>query len=150
MLDTLNGRKNKVSFLTSTTTSEEDEAKSEAFIDEAIENFFPVIQSVTIDSFNNYTPTMRTEEAIVRTEALRHSKLKTSISKNMAEILEKEPSIDPKNIQALIDDRIKVSIKNNSGINKTPRQKNNSSMNKENKKAAMTVSKKAKADADKA
>ena len=144
VLDTLRSRNNKVSFLNQTNSSDE-EANSKAFTEEAINKFFPIIRNVTIGLFEDYTQTMRAEEATVKTEALRQSKLKTSVSKDMASILEKEPSLDPKSLQALIDDRITANKKRDSDNDNTSHQ--NRLSNKE-KKAAAHI-KKLKADADK-
>lgn len=70
VLDTLKNRKNKVSFLTSTNSSE-DVVNSKVLTEEATNNFSPVICTVTVDLFNNYTQIMRKEEAIDKTEPLR-------------------------------------------------------------------------------
>ena len=122
--------------LTSDNTLEENKI-SEAFTKGAIENRFPCICILTIDLFNSYMQTMRKEEAITKTEALRQSKLKRFLAKDMAEILDDEPSVDPNQLQALIDDRFKVYVNPTSILKK--KDKNNQKTSKKCKAAATNI-----------
>ena len=144
ILAALSTRKAKIPFLTSDNSSE-DENTSDGFTEDAIKNIFPHIRTVTTELFTHYRQQLRIEEATVKTEALRQSKLKTSVSKDMAAILEKEPSLDPKNLQVLIDDRIAVKVNPSSILKKkhttTPPNKKQRLSKKEKSKAAKAANK---------
>lgn len=66
VLDTLKNRKTNSIVIHTSTNNSAEEANSKVFTEEAINNFFPAIMTVTIDLFDNYTQTMRTGEAIVK------------------------------------------------------------------------------------
>ena len=125
----LNERKDKCPFLTSD-NSDDAERKSDSFTEEAIDKIFPQIRIATIDLFNSYTQTMRVEEATAKTETLRKSKLKSSLAAEMAEIIAQEPSVDPKQLRALIDDRIKVNVNPTSILKRSDKKKNNKKLSK--------------------
>ena len=144
ILAALSTRKAKIPFLASD-NSQEDENTSDVFTEDAIKDIFPHIRTVTTELFTHYRQQLRIEEATVKTEALRQSKIKTSVSKDMAAILEQEPSLDPKNLQVLIDDRIAAKVNPSSILKKkyiTPPPNNKQRLSKKERSKAAKAAKK--------
>ena len=143
ILAALSIRKAKIPFLNSD-NSPENEITSETFTEDAAKDIFPHIHTVTTELFTHYRQQLRIEEATTKTEALRQSKIKASVSKDMAAILDKEPSLDPKNLQVLIDDRIAVKVNPSSIIKKkhnTPPTGTNQRLSKKEKSKAAKAAK---------
>ena len=73
---------------------------------------------------------MRVEEATAKTETLRQSNLKTSLSGKMAEIITKKPSVDPKQLRSRIVDEIKVNVNPMSILKRNDNNKNTKNSSK--------------------
>ena len=70
-----------------------------------------MIDDVTIDLVNNYIKTQDKEEALQKTAALLSNKTSRSITVETSDALQNEPSINPKSMQELIDDRITLTLR---------------------------------------
>ena len=104
-------KKQKIPYFNREIRETEDITASNLFLTNARKDFFPLIDDVTIDLVNNYIKTQDKEEALQKTAALLSNKTSRSITIETSDALQNEPSINPKSMQELIDDRITLTLR---------------------------------------